>query len=212
MDLFISFPSGCLHTKSSSLSHFLSSSLPPVSLSLQLCALASCFKGWNPNAVLTKAVVPQRSERSNIGEKPPSVQIFVFHSTWNTYQLYFPFFSFFENRILVCSHKVCSGNVMQHKQNSPEFSSGPFNAPPSLTKLCPKFCLSLLFSLLLFPSFSPGLHLFFLFLFSLSVSGSRFPVLVFPSWVWVVVKLTTCLFVMTLIHPHRSCLTLRLQS
>lgn len=35
------------------------------------------------------------------------------------------------------------------KQNSPEFSSGLFNAPPSLTKLCPKFCLSPLFSLFL---------------------------------------------------------------
>lgn len=73
-------------------------------------------------------------------------------------------FFFFFGQILVHSHKVCRGNVMQ-QQNSPVFSSGLFNAPPSLTKPCPKFGLSLLFSLSLLLPFLLSLPVF-IFLFS----------------------------------------------
>lgn len=93
----------------------------------QLCLLAlSCREGQKSKRGVVfgayEAVVPRHSERSNI-KISPSVQIFVFHSMWNTFLCRYQFYPppLFFCQVLVRSHNVCRGNVAQHKQT--EFPS-----------------------------------------------------------------------------------------
>lgn len=138
MDLFISFHSGCLHTKRLLSRIFLSISLPlffppssvclspfPVSLSLRLRILASCRRvksEWGVLRYAYEAVVPrQQREKQQKHFSICSNICFSFNVKHFSPQIPALFPPFFSPHILVRSHKVCRGNVMQHKQT--EFPS-----------------------------------------------------------------------------------------
>lgn len=189
MDLFISFHSGCLHTKSSSLSHFLPSSLPPVSispfpvsLSLQLCILASCWRvksEWGIWCYAYEAVVPpQHKKNSSIC----SNICFLFNEKHFSLQIPDLFPHFFLCQILLLSHKVCRGNVMQHKQTEfPNILQCAFQCPTFFNKAqsCVQSFVFLFFFPCLYSLFYPLTFLSsFLFLF-LSMSVFLLPPLTF---------------------------------
>lgn len=190
-------PSGC-YPKSSSLSHFLSSSLPLLCVSpFPVCLFSSAvrFSELSKSEIQTR-ICPARmkvhSETSNI-KIFPSVQIFVFHSMRNSFLCSFicPPPPSLKSQISDCSHKVCTGNVMQHKQTEfPCILQWLFDAPPFLTKLHPKLCLFTPFFLLkLLSSFS--LFLFSEFLIKLSfILIACFPLMSFL----IQVELSICVF------------------
>lgn len=85
----------------------------------------------------------------------PSVQIFVFHSTWKSFSLQIPAFSSSSSHIFrFVPIKPAEGR--QHKQT--EFPSilqwAFFDAPPSFTKLCPSVVVFTPFCVIFFWSFT----------------------------------------------------------